>query len=125
MTSALRSFLRYARGTVADDAGRCSRVFPGHNAIGACIQGPLFIVERVLVFAPEGAHTLAVMAGQQNLPLSGGFMPWCSTPIVAKLRKPNVSVSANHHPMRLEAYGFFGLSKGALLSVSPANPKMQ
>ena len=75
--------------------------------------GPSLLSGEVLVFALEIAYRLPGDGSASGFPLLRGFMPRSLTPLVAKLHKPAVGISANHHPMRLEAYGFLGLSEGA------------
>jgi hypothetical protein len=65
---------------------------------GACIQGPFF-------FRGEGFGFNAWSATEydRDTDRSGFSLEWFHvavlTPFVAKLRKPTVGLSANHHPM--------------------------
>jgi len=57
--------------------------------------GPCFFVERILVLTPGARQGY----GSQLLVSLEWFHAAVPTPFVAKLRKPTVGLSANHHPM--------------------------
>jgi hypothetical protein len=85
----------------------------GETSIGACIQAPFFFVERILVLTPEASQ------GATGIRIAVAGLPCvlsCSGPdtMVAKLCKPTVGFKCQPSSyVRLEAYGFFGLSEGA------------
>jgi hypothetical protein len=74
---------------------------------------PLRLVERLLVLTPGAATEYARDTDRScRSPLSG-FMQRFSTPFVAKLRKPSVGLSANHHPMwGSRPMAFLGYARG-------------
>src|ERR1700757_5510756 len=67
-------------------------------SIGACIQAPSLRGEAFGSNAWSG-HRVRQGYGSQLLVSLEWFHAAVPTPFVAKLRKPTVGLSANHHPM--------------------------
>jgi len=70
------------------------------TSIDRCLHpGPFFFVERILVRTPGAPQSAP------GIRIAVAGLPWVvsgsgpDTPLVAKLRKPTVGLSANHHPM--------------------------
>ena len=59
---------------------------------------PFFLVERILGSNAWSAHRVQGYGSQLLISLEW-FHAAVPTPFVAKLRKPTVGLSANHHPM--------------------------
>jgi hypothetical protein len=68
------------------------------TSISACIPAFFSFVERVLIL-PLEAPRVRQGYGSQLLVCLEWFHAAVPTPFVAKLRKPSVGLSANHHPM--------------------------
>jgi hypothetical protein len=69
------------------------------TSIGACIQALLLLRGEDFGFNAWSAHKVQQGYGSQLLISVEWFHAAVPTPFIAKLCKPAVGLSANHHPM--------------------------
>ena len=82
------------------------------TSIGTCIQGPFFFVERILVLTPGAPQSTEIRIAFAGLP---GVVS-CRDPDTIRCEAAQANRWLKCQPssyVRLEAYGFFGLSEGA------------
>ena len=84
------------------------------TSMGACIQGPFFFVERILVFTAGERHRVRQGYGSQLLVSFEWFHAAVLDTIRCEAAQANRCLKCQPSSyVRLEAYGFFGLSEGA------------